>query len=466
MRNVLFSCLVLTLPLACGCSKKMEEPTSPKKSSQNEEGTSRPHVRKPDDPRASAVPPDPASAYSLAPAPARITARASSEEIRSAAASLNRFSGAFWLVLGSDGKNSFASPWSVSIALGMTYLGARGDTAAEMARAMGYSLGQRQHAAFGTMIRSLCTRPPSKSTAPAPAGKGAHVFVVANSIWPHVSFELLAPFVSELESSYGVGVKKLDFESSPEKNAATINRWVESRTSGEIKNLLGPGDVPKMTRLVLVNTVYFKGTWATPFDRSRTHQADFHLSRDRKVSVPTMVSTSHRQYLSRPDFAAVRLPYKGRMVMDVVLPARADGIARVEKTLGAQGFALSFGPGQRVTVFLPRFKLERLYRLNQALSKLGIVKAFSSAQADFSGISPKGKDPFFIGTVIHKAVCKVDEVGTVAAAATTIAMPGGKPPGQPAVFRAEHPFLFVIRDVRTGIVLFVGRVMNPMEQSG
>ena len=190
-----------------------------------------------------------------------LKAKAPKEDVKKAAESINAFSGSIWQAMGSDEKNAFASPWSMVMALGMTYGGAKKETAKEMAKVLKLRLPQRKlHAAHGAMISSL--RGTMK--------KDHYDLVVANSIWPHKGFKIKAPFVKLLKKNYGIGIRRLDFEGSPATNAGIINGWVEHWTNGMVKKLLKPINVPKLTRLVLVNTIYFKGDWVKPFKKRNT----------------------------------------------------------------------------------------------------------------------------------------------------------------------------------------------------
>jgi serpin B len=387
-----------------------------------------------------------------------IAAKAPQRAVQKTAASLNAFTVSLWQALGWEAKNTFLSPWSVNVALAMAYAGAKGQTAREMARVCKYTLAtQKLHAALGTLIQSL--RGDHK--------RDGYDLVVANSIWPHVTFKLRPAFVETVRKNYGVGVRKLDYTGNRRRNAAIINRWVAHWTHGMIKKLLSPRNLGSDMRLTLVNTIYFKGLWAKQFRKSQTQSQPFHLLGGGRVQTPLMYRSLFCPYKRTAHWTAVRLPYKGkRMVMEVVLPKKRNGLKRVESAVAKSGFRIfSANPRVRqVLLYLPRFEMKRRLMLKPALQKMGLRTAFNLQKADFSGIAPPIDQGFFINGVIHKAVLEVDEQGTKAAAATAVAMPASAPPARPRpipVFRADHPFLLLIRDRKTGVVLFVGRVLNP-----
>lgn len=346
--------------------------------------------------------------------------------------------------------NVFLSPWSITTALGMTYAGAKGITAREMAKALHFSLPQsRLHPALGA-VQSLLK-----------PGKG-DVLAVANRIYPQSGLALLPPFVRTLKSSYGTTVQPLDFKTRFEPARKTINAWVLHRTQKRIRNLLHRGDLDQTTRMVLVNAIYFKGSWAHAFDKSATHPAAFQRAQGKTVKVPMMHQTRRFGYGALGDTAILELPYKGsRLAMVVLLPKRPDGLTRLEKTLTPQKLtrALATLRPRKVSVYLPRFKLTARFQLKKQLQALGVRAAFTD-RANFRGIATQ--ELLKISKVIHQATCDVAEEGTVAAAATAVIMArvGGRPAAPPE-FRADHPFLILIRDRKTGAILFLGRLADP-----
>jgi serpin B len=238
---------------------------------------------------------------------------------------------------------------------------------------------------------------------------------------------------------------------------------VESQTNGKIKDLIPPESLGAMTRLVLTNAVYFKGDWVQPFQKRNTREEDFTVSAQEKVKVPLMHQQMKMGYAEEGTFQVLELPYAGReLSMVVLLPKKVDGLPELEKAITVDKLAslLSNLPVREVNTYLPKFKLETSFGLNPTLEALGMKRAFSR-EADFSGIS--SAEALYISAVLHKAYVDVNEEGTEAAAATAVvtrAMAVRRPQPVP-VFRADHPFLFLICDTRAGSVLFMGRLTNP-----
>ncbi len=254
----------------------------------------------------------------------------------------------------------------------------------------------------------------------------------------------------------------LDFE-QPAAASQEINRWVEKQTADKIKDLIKPSDLDRDTRLVLTNAIYFKGDWTKPFHDRNTREEDFTVSAQKKVKVPLMQQTAAFGYQEEETLQVLEMPYAGReLAMVVLLPKNADGLAELEKAISTEklaGLLARLATGDVIT-FLPKFKLETSFELKPTLQALGMKLPFSGA--DFSGIN--SQEELEISTVIHKAYVDVNEQGTEAAAATgvvvTRAMAVRRPEPIP-VFRADHPFLFLIRDTRSGAILFLGRVEDP-----
>jgi serpin B len=352
--------------------------------------------------------------------------------------------------------NLFFSPYSISTALAMTYAGARGQTAREMASTLHFPAeGDALHASFAALDRSI----------EGESGTKAFQLDTANALWGQRGLSYLPEFLKITEANYRAGLHPVDFMGNPEAARKTINAWVEERTRDKIKDLLGPLDIRPDTDLVLTNAIYFKGAWAVPFPRAATHDEVFGNG-DKSYPIPTMHLTSRFGYLDGEGdgFQALDLPYAGNALsMVVLLPKKVDGLAALEASLTAPKLAGWLGrlSPQKVEVSLPRFKLEYGLELSEALKSLGMPSAFEP-KADFSGMTADRR--LFISKVIHKAFADVNEEGTEAAASTAVIMTRGLavvPNRPPIVFRADHPFLFLIRDVRSGSILFLGRVINP-----
>lgn len=350
--------------------------------------------------------------------------------------------------------NLFFSPYSISTALAMTYGGARGETEAQMAKTLRFPFGgETLHACFGELQGGL----------KGDRGKDGYELAVANRLFGQKGHRFLDPFLALNRDRYGAPLEALDFAKDTEGARKTINSWVEERTKDKIRELLKPGVLDADTRLVLTNAIYFKGDWASAFDKKATRDAIFHPTLDSGRKVQTMSQTADFPYAETDLLQALELPYKGNALsMVVLLPRKEKEMAALEAGLSPdslQKWIAALGE-QEVEVSLPRFKLEPdSIDLKKTLSDMGMPDAFNETRADFSGTTndPQG---LHVSEVIHKAFIDVNEEGTEAAAATAVAM---KPNGIPDIktFRADRPFLFLIRDKRTGSILFMGRVTNP-----
>jgi serine protease inhibitor len=349
--------------------------------------------------------------------------------------------------------NLFMSPYSLSTALAMTYAGARGETAEQMAATLHLSLPPGTlHAAFAALERQI-----------KGGDRRPYKLSVANALWGQEGEDFLPDFLKLLAENYEAGLRQVDFR-SVEQACRTINNWVEEQTGGKIKDLLQPPHLSPNTSLVLTNAIYFKGDWASPFPKGATKDEMFAVTEDKRVPVPMMHRTGRLNYRDGGDFHVLDLPYAGNdLSMVILLPKKVDGLARFEESLTSEklsAWLAKLGP-HRVDVALPKFKVEAGFELQKALPAMGMTLAFTRS-ADFSGID--GKRDLFISAVIHKAFVDVNEEGTEAAAATAvvIARPAAVVRPEPVVeFRADHPFAFLIRHNRSGSILFLGRVTNP-----
>ena len=360
-------------------------------------------------------------------------------------------------VLAADDGNLFFSPHSISVALAMTYAGASGDTASQMASTLHFTLPPDPlHAAFNAYSLDLQAR------AEAEVEGTPFELSIANSLWGQQGFPFLPEFLDVLGENYGAGMRLVDYTSDPEAARLAINQWVSDETREKIQDLIPPGAIDALTRLVLANVIYFKAEWLHPFDPDTTQPAPFHLLDGSTVDVPMMHQQEPYGYMLGDGFQAVELPYEnGDVSMLVILPDEGQ-FQSVEEALGpalVQGIAddLIHAP---VILSLPKFTYESAFGLNDALRSLGMTDAFDLDRADFSGMD--GNRDLYIGSVLHKAFVSVDENGTEAAAATAVIMElTSALPGEPIVFTVDRPFIFLIRDSRTGGILFVGRVMAP-----
>lgn len=353
--------------------------------------------------------------------------------------------------------NLFYSPYSISLALAMTYAGARGETAQQMAATLQFLLEQeRLHPAFNWLDSELAKR---GQGAAGKDGKGFRLNIV-NAIWGQKDYEFLSDFLDVLAENYGAGLRILDFITETEKSRVAINQWVSNQTEGRIEDLIPQGAISELTRLVLTNAIYFNAAWEDPFDEKMTADGPFYLLDSGQVIVSMMRQTESFGYTKGGGYQAVELPYDGdELSMVILLPASGDFEA-FEKTLEAQQVDAIIDDLQntQVTLTMPQFKFESQFSLKDTLAGMGMRDAFSG-NADFSGMT--GNRELFISDVLHKAFVAVDEAGTEAAAATAVIMDNTAVPEPPVEVAIDRPFIFLIRDIDTGAILFVGRVLNP-----
>ena len=371
----------------------------------------------------------------------------------------NQFALDLYAKLRDKDGNIFVSPYSISTALAMTRAGARGDTAAEMDKVMHFTLPQdKLNPIFGAVIRQVNGDPADK--------KRGYQLSTANALWGRKGYPFQADFLKLAKDDYGGGLNDVDFKGATEQARQTINGWVEKQTNDKIKDLLHQGDLTPDTRLVLTNAIYFKGDWASQFKKDQTRDEPFHLTADKKADAPLMHQTGEYAYFDDGSFQMLEMPYAGKdLSMVALLPKKIDGLADLEKDLTADKLAGWVGKlhPQEVIVALPKFKTEQRISVKQTLSDMGMKLAFDDQKADLSGIGGEPHE-LYISDVIHKAYIDVNEEGTEAAAATAVivATPSAvrvEPPTP--VFRADHPFLFLIRDTRSGGILFLGRMADP-----
>ncbi|MBI4350554.1 MAG: serpin family protein [Elusimicrobia bacterium] len=348
--------------------------------------------------------------------------------------------------------NIFFSPYSLHTAFAMAYTGAGGKTKEEIASVFSFpALPGDLRDSMSALKKDL-----------AAASKGAE-FVQANSFWAQEGYPFLGAYIRSLRANYGAEANEADFRTKTEEAREKINSWTAKGTKGKIKDLFPKGALNPLSRLVLVNAVYFKGSWEETFSKELTSDADFTKTGGEKVKVKMMAAKAARraEYAENEELQAVRLPYKGGgLAMLLLLPKEGKSLAETEKALNAEKLDALRGEltGQKVKVFLPRFTFSAGYRLNEALAELGMPAAFTEAVADFSGMD--GTNKLYIQTAFHKAFVEVNEEGTEAAAATGIAL-GTKSFSRDPIFRADKPFLFFIEDPKTGLLLFMGRLEDP-----
>ena len=356
-------------------------------------------------------------------------------------------------------ENLFISPFSIFSALAMTYAGARNNTSREFEDLLNIDIPKpRFHRMFNELSRIF-------------QREGESDLHLANSIWIQINFSILQAFIDIIRENYDGEINKLDF-GKKELASNTINKWVDEHTRGKINKIVTPDLFNFPVRLILVNAIYFKGLWDKPFKEKNTKDDKFTLINGEKVAISMMHQTTKFGYFENKDLQIIEFPYKGSFVfgsresisMIIILPKAFDGMLRLNQILSIENldkFVLNLET-KKVEVHFPRFKLETIYGLKQTLTDLGLKDAFNQ-NADFSGVTdtPEG---ILIHEVIHKAFVDVNEEGTEAAAVTAVIALAGAAmvrPRPPPIFRADHPFLFLIRDVRSNLILFIGSVMNP-----
>ncbi len=362
----------------------------------------------------------------------------------------NQFAIELYKKVAEEKGNILISPYSISSALAMTYAGAQGETAAQMAKTLHFTLPpDRLHPAFGGTTQWLGGgEKPSQ-----------YELSIANALWAQQGLKVIPEFLDVTGKSYGAGLRQVDFGSNPDAARQTINRWVEEQTRDKIKDLLQPGDIDRDTRFVLSNAIFFRGTWKHRFPESWTHDGDFEIAPGDRVKVP-MMSQSHvsfRQSITEI-WHVLELPYAGDwLAMVVMVPLKRCGLREAESRLSVAELeqALAGLHKGEASVSLPKFHFKSRFALKPSLAALGMPLAFSDA-ADFSGISPDAR--LRLKDVFHGGSIEVDEAGTVVAAATAVS---GAKSAAPRPFLADHPFLFLIRDVQAGNILFIGRITDP-----
>ena len=354
------------------------------------------------------------------------------------------------------GGNLFFSPYSISLALAMTYAGARGETEQQMAQTLHFTLPQDVlHSAFNALDLELASR---GEEIEEQEGEPFRLHI-ANSIWGQQGYEFTPEFLDTLAMNYGAGLRIVDYLEAAEEARQTINQWVSDQTEEKIKDLIQPGLIDELTRLVLVNAIYFNAGWFYPFVEEETHEGIFHLIDGGEVSVSLMSQVEALRYSVGEGYQVVELPYVGEeMAMVILLPDM--GMFEVfEKGLTSERLSgiLDGMSHQSVALTMPRFEYESEFKLKETLIKMGMRSAFS--EADFSGMD--GTRDLFISEVVHKAFVSADEKGTEAAAATAVIMRLVSAPNTPVEMTVDRPFIYMIRDTKTGTLLFVGRVLNP-----
>ena len=360
-------------------------------------------------------------------------------------------------------SNLIFSPYSISVALAMTYAGADGNTESQMTEALGFRLRQDTlHRAFNAQQQSLQDRGGNESS-------GQFELNIANAIWSQHDHEFLVTFLDTLAEQYGSEIGRADFSGDPEEARTRINDWVSEQTQDRIQNLLSEGAIDTLTRLVLANAIYFKAGWLRPFDDSRTRPGPFHTIEGETMETPMMRQTARFGYASGDGYQAVELPYKGGQYSMLVIVPDSGVFADFQETLKPARLneVVKDLQDRRVILTMPLFEQRSMADARNALIDMGMTDAFDPTAANFSrmdsGSCAVGNAQcLHILDIAHQAYILVNESGTEAAAATAITVGVTSiEPGPPVELTIDRPFIYVIRHRPTGALLFLGRVMNP-----
>lgn len=370
--------------------------------------------------------------------------------------SSNEFTFEMYKQLIASNENVFFSPYSISTALGMAYEGARGQTATEMTEVLDLPEDDQTRREMIQTVQSLLNKEGT-----------SYELSTANAYWLRLGANIKEEYKDVIESYYLANGQQLDFAGDPVGSVGTINDWVEEKTNGKIKDLLSPNDIDALTYLVLTNAIYFKANWKYQFDANATEERSFYLTGGEEILTDMMHMCDESKklnYASNSDVQLLQLPYKDEELSMFVLLPKENDIASLESKLDHTYLSNLKDDitSEYVNLYLPKFKFEQKYNLNDRLSQMGMPTAFGGS-ADFSGITSEAD--LYISKVIHQSFVEVNEEGTEAAAATAVVMTekvgGGSSSPEPIMFKADHPFIFFIEHKDTGQILFMGKVENP-----
>ena len=383
----------------------------------------------------------------------------------------SKFAMDLYATLAAEEGNLFFSPYSISLALAITYAGARGETESQMAEVLHFPPQDEVHDAFNALAADIAA---GSEVEREYAGDAVFTLNIANSVWGQEGYQFLQPFLDTLAESYGAGVRRTDFEESHEDARLAINNWVEEHTEGRIEDLIPRDAINEYTRMVLANAIYFDARWRTEFYEGSTKMEPFYPLDGGGIDVPMMNMVEEFGYEDGDGYQAVRLPYWGGASMLAIVPDRGS-FREFEQSLDAEALSriVDSLTVHEVTLKMPKFEFESKFKLAETLGMMGMPNAVDgspfSSKADFSGMDGAaciaGDRPcLYINEVIHKAFVSVHEEGTEAAAATAVTMfevTGSGPQWPKATLTIDRPFIFLIRDWSTGTILFLGRVESP-----
>ncbi|XP_060706207.1 leukocyte elastase inhibitor-like isoform X2 [Hemiscyllium ocellatum] len=352
--------------------------------------------------------------------------------------------------------NIFVSPLSISAALAMVYLGAKGNTATQMAKVLAFDKVHDLHSEF-QKLQAVINKPSEN-----------YMLKLANRLYGDKSYNFLSNFLASTLKYYEAELAAVDFAKAPEEVREQINSWTETQTEGKIRNLLSEGTVDSLTKLVLVNAIYFKGNWERKFEEKNTQEGQFRISQNETKPVQMMWQKAkfNMAYIQEFKIKILELPYvQNELSMIILLPDIDDNFTELEKLQSQLTFDNLMDwtnpenmNNMEVKVMLPKFKLEEEYDLKATLTEMGMLDAFSDSHANFSGMTEK--NDLVLSKVVHKAFLEVNEEGTEAAAATAAVLLL-RCAAITFEFVADHPFLFFIRHNKTRSILFFGRLSSP-----
>lgn len=362
----------------------------------------------------------------------------------------NEFALDLYREIDKEGENTFFSPYSVSAALSMTYEGADGETAKEMRKVLHLPENDTARTSSFARLHNLFNL------------NKDYELKTANALWPQENYPFLDTYLRTNKEYYGAKIEKLDYtdKESREEAREKINNWVEDKTEGKIKKLIKKSTLTSYTRLVLTNAIYYKADWLEEFDKELTNKDPFYTSPEEKTNVSMMTHDGPKKfnYTETQNLKALELPYKGNTSMVIFLPKERFGLQEIKNNLSLEKInEIEQNMSRKeINVFLPKFEFKKDYSLKENLKNMGIQKAFTEG-ADFSKMT--GSRDLFISSVDHKSYIKVNEEGTEAAAATSVVME--RTSAITKDFKANHPFLFMIKEDKTDSILFMGKLEDP-----